>query len=184
VYFFREPGEFRSSESSMRIVRVGTHAISSQSNASLRSRIRAHRGTNNGGGNHRGSVFRKHVGFALLARDHRDHPTWGHRSSASASVRESEKPLEARVSAYLGAMAVSWIAIPDEIDGRRARTIIERNSIALLASQGAIDRPSSGWLGFRSPAEPIRRSGLWNVNHVDDVWDSEFLDVMESIVNR
>src|SRR4051794_27245281 len=61
VYFFREPGEFRAaSPSSLRVVRVGTHAVSANSKSTLWKRLRAHLGTRSGGGNHRGSIFRLH----------------------------------------------------------------------------------------------------------------------------
>ena len=77
VYFFREPGELRSSSAvSHRIVRVGTHAVSANAKSTLWQRLRAHLGTREGSGNHRGSIFRRHVGAALLARDQVTLPTW------------------------------------------------------------------------------------------------------------
>src|SRR5215207_7564170 len=70
VYFFTELGEFRSGPPNvLRIVRVGTHAVSAGSKSTLWGRLRAHRGGREGRGNHRGSIFRLHVGHALLARD-------------------------------------------------------------------------------------------------------------------
>lgn len=70
VYFFREPGEPRpGSPGSHRIVRVGTHPVSANSKSTLWQRLRTHLGTRAGTGNHRGSIFRLHVGAAMLARD-------------------------------------------------------------------------------------------------------------------
>lgn len=71
VFFFFEKGEARStSGSGPRVVRVGTHALTSESQRSLWDRLRQHRGTaNTGGGNHRSSVFRLLVGDALIRRD-------------------------------------------------------------------------------------------------------------------
>src|ERR1043166_7895880 len=70
VYFFCEPGESWSGKSGdQRVVRVGTHAVSAGSKSTLRGRLKQHLGTRSGGGNHRGSIFRLHVGAALLARD-------------------------------------------------------------------------------------------------------------------
>jgi hypothetical protein len=71
VYFFFETGEIRrESGIGPRVVRVGTHALASSSRATLRQRLFQHRGNaGDRGGNHRGSVFRKHVGFALLDPD-------------------------------------------------------------------------------------------------------------------
>src|SRR5262249_14219860 len=66
VYFFAEPGELRRSASEVpRIVRIGTHAVSAGSKATLWGRLRTHRGGLSGSGNHRGSIFRQHVGAAL-----------------------------------------------------------------------------------------------------------------------
>jgi len=72
VYFFFEPGEVRTtSGSGLRVVRVGTHALRGGSTTTLWDRLRQHRGTvggsRPGGGNHRGSVFRRHVRTALIA---------------------------------------------------------------------------------------------------------------------
>ena len=70
VYFFQEPGEHRKGYQDVpRIVRVGTHAVSANSKATLWNRLRTHRGDRAGDGSHRSSVFRLHVGAALLARD-------------------------------------------------------------------------------------------------------------------
>ena len=70
VYFFFEDGETRSdSGNGPRVVRVGTHALKYGSRASLWGRLAQHRGVvKHGGGNHRGSVFRKLVGSAVTAR--------------------------------------------------------------------------------------------------------------------
>jgi len=70
VYFFFEPGEMRStSGSGMRVVRIGMHALKAGSKTTLWKRLSQHQGTQkSGGGNHRGSVFRLHVGTALIAQ--------------------------------------------------------------------------------------------------------------------
>ena len=68
VYFFFEPGETRSdSGAGPRVVRVGTHALTTGSRTTLWDRLSQHRGTaKKGGGNHRGSIFRLLVGAALI----------------------------------------------------------------------------------------------------------------------
>jgi hypothetical protein len=60
VYFFREPGENRTDTGDgPRIVRVGTHALKSDSGTKLWTRLSQHKGpTASGGGNHWGSIFR------------------------------------------------------------------------------------------------------------------------------
>jgi len=56
VYFFFEPGEFRSqSGEGPRLVRVGTHALNTGSRTTLWNRLSQHQGSiKSGGGNHRG----------------------------------------------------------------------------------------------------------------------------------
>lgn len=187
VYFFREPGQHRSGDArAPRIVRVGTHAVSRNSKSKLWGRLRAHRGDRSGGGNHRGSVFRLHVGAALLERD--SHliaavPTWASGQSAPRSVRDGEREHEARVSAHICSMSIVWTDISDEPGPESLRSYIERNSIALLSNQlKPHDPPSPAWLGLHSPREAIRLSGLWNLNYVDDAYDPAFLDELERLV--
>jgi hypothetical protein len=192
VYFFREPGEERtSSGGSPRIVRVGTHAVSANSKSTLWQRLRAHLGTRGGGGNHRGSIFRLHVGAALQVQDKVANATWGVGTSAPAALRESraaqveESRWEKKVSDYIGAMTILWINVPDEPGPASARAVIERNSIALLSNGLAPIEPSSaGWLGHKSPRDAIRRSGLWNVNHVNESYDPNFLDALDTAVEQ
>ncbi len=58
--------ERRESGEGLRVVRVGTHLIKNGgSNTKLWERLKAHKGTKSGSGNHRGSVFRLLVGQAL-----------------------------------------------------------------------------------------------------------------------
>lgn len=192
VYFFLEPGEFRTvSPGVPRVVRVGTHAVYSGSKASLRNRLRRHLGTRSGGGNHRGSIFRLHVGAAMLARDRTSLPTWGAGSTTPKEVRISPEKLaeelacEKRVSEYLGGMPVLWIGVSDEPRPQSDRAFIERNAIALLSNHLApIDLPSSDWLGRFSPKSDIRESGLWNLNHVADDYDSSFLEMFDRYVQQ
>ena len=192
VYFFREPADYRLSKpTSLRIVRVGTHAVSAKSKSTLWGRLRAHLGTRAGGGNHRGSIFRLHVGAALLARDGLPIPTWGVGSSAppalrtSATARAAEAACERKVSEYIAAMTVLWVDVPDEPGTNSLRTIIERNSIALLSNRFApIEPAKADWLGHHSPRPDIRRSNLWNVNHADQAYDPQFLDDLEAAVER
>ena len=186
VYFFREPGEWRHRQSRMpRIVRVGTHAVSAGSKSTLWGRLRTHRGRGSGSGSHRSSVFRLHVGAAMLARDAAQLPSWGVGSSAAKEIRLQEADHERRVSEYLATMTVLWIDVPDDPGPRSHRVLIERNAIALLSNDlNPQDPPSAGWLGRASPRDEIRGSGLWNLNHVRSVYDPRFLDVLEGYVVR
>lgn len=188
VYFFREAGEVRpASAESLRIVRVGTHAVSANSKATLWARLRTHLGTRAGNGNHRASIFRRHIGAALLSRDNAILPTWGQGSTAPLGLHqdpnalERERACEKAVSEYIGSMSVIWIAVPDEPSADSARAVIERNAIALLSNfLEPLDPPSEGWLGRCSPRPEIRCSGLWNLNNVDQRYDLHFLDLLEA----
>lgn len=181
VYFFSEPGELREGGGT-RVVRVGSHALTATSKTTLWSRLRAHRGTAKGGGNHRASVFRLHVGTALLARG--QHPeaamTWGRRSSAPAGARDVERGLERAVSDHIGQMPFLWLAVGD----RKDRALVERGSIALLSNHGrpAIDPASPGWLGRDADRDLVRSSHLWNVTHTQDDWSPDFLRRLEALV--
>lgn len=190
VYFVRDPAEFRQSASkSHRVVRVGTHAVSAGARTTtLWGRLRTHRGTRAGTGNHRGSIFRLHVGAALLRRDGAEIgelPTWSVGSSAPKAIRLDEAEHERRVSDYLGKLSVLWVEVPDEPGPRSARAFIERNAIALLSNAlQPHDRPSDTWLGLHSPRDEIQKSGLWNLNHTRDHYSPKFLEAFELCVEQ
>jgi hypothetical protein len=151
----------------------------------LWQRLSTHRGSVSGsrpgGGNHRASIFRLHVGAALLGRD--DWPndvreSWRDNHVDSAA-RRAEYPLERTVTQHIGDMALLWLAVPD----RAIRGLIERNTIALLSRRsGGVDPASPTWLGLTAYSEKVRTSALWNVNHVDDAHDPTFLNSFEQLV--
>jgi hypothetical protein len=184
VYFFREPGEGRRERPDvMRVVRVGTHALRLRSRSTLWGRLRAHRGPT-GGGNHRASIFRLHVGAALLARDGLSLSTWGGGTSASKEIRLVEADHEGRVSEHIGRMSVLWLDILDDPGPKSVRSSIERNAISLLSNRlHPTDAPNATWLGRHSPDERIRRSGLWNLDHVNDSHDVAFLELMGKLTD-
>jgi hypothetical protein len=184
LYFFFDPRERRGAGDALRVVRVGTHALKRGSRSTLRGRLRQHLGTRPGGGNHRGSVFRLHVGAALLHRAGLELPTWGVGGSTAPGVRLSEREYEQRVSRYIGELEVVTLEVLDEPGPASLRGYIERNAIALLASEGCrADPPSADWLGHASRRESVRASGLWNVRHVDDAVDGAFLAALEKLVS-
>jgi hypothetical protein len=102
VYFIFEDGELREDGKTPRVVRVGTHAVSAGSRTTLWRRLSQHRGTLGGtygsGGSHRASVFRFHVGTALLKSRPERFGTathsWGRRSTADGLTRAGELDLE------------------------------------------------------------------------------------------
>jgi hypothetical protein len=188
VYFFREGGEERSDTGSgPRIVRVGTHALKEESRTLLWTRLSQHRGRlSSGGGNHRGSIFRLIVGRSLIAQHGYELPTWGNGASAPKAIRAGEGALESEVSTVIGTMPFLWLAIDDEAGPGSLRGSIERNAIALLSNykKEPLDLPSSNWLGHYCDRERVRSSGLWNSNHVDEVYDPSFLDTLVRLVNE
>jgi hypothetical protein len=188
VYLFFDPNERRLGDSSeLRVVRVGTHGVAAGSRASLRDRLRTHLGTATGGGNHRSSVFRLHVGRALMKRgEGHSSDTWGSASfPATARQRRAEEILEASVSQYLGALLVSVIDVPGDASKDNERAYLEQNLIALLSNDyRPLDPPSHGWLGAFSDKVEIRRSGLWNVNHTAQAYQASFLSMLEYYIDH
>ncbi|WP_135821033.1 hypothetical protein [Halostella litorea] len=197
VYFFLEPGETRDSPDQLRVTRVGTHAVSEGSSTSLWDRLKQHYGTGSGssnhphGGAHRGSVYRKRVGEAMIEKHdlHDDYPDWDKRWSSidreRSEVRDEEYVLERRVSTYIREQPFLWVNLNDEPSADSDRVYLERNAIALLSNfdKKSIDPRRDQWLGRYSQSQEIRESGLWNVNHVGERYDSSFLTLLEKSVN-
>ncbi|MFG0252593.1 MAG: hypothetical protein ACF8NJ_06960 [Phycisphaerales bacterium JB038] len=190
VYFFFESGEHRRDGCTPRVVRIGTHALKATSRTTLWKRLHQHRGTGAGLGNHRGSIFRLHIGRALLRRgDVTLQPdTWGRGSSAKRPTTGHEASVEQAVSVYLGAMPFLWVAADDEPGPHCTRAVLETNSIALLSALGAdpesADEASPDWLGRHAAAEAVRESKLWNVRDVTAAYEPSFLDLLASCAKR
>ena len=187
VCFFFEPGERRSeSGSRFRVVHVGTHAVSTGSKSTFWGRVHQHRGTLDPlGGNHRGSVFRKLVGEAMMARTPSVGSTsWGEKDKKSKGDADSERRLEVLVSRRIGQMSLLFLPVEDAPGPDSLRAFVKRNTVALLSGfvEGWIDPPSLHWLGNHSPSERVRCSGLWNRNNVDDSFDPRFLGVLHDLV--
>jgi len=166
VYFFFEPGELRTdSGDGLRVVRVGTHAVSTGSKSTLWARLSQHRGTKTGaGGNHRGSVFRLLVGAAMGTRNQQlAAPTWGKGQSAPKSIREKEEDLEREVSRYIGRMPFLWMEADDTPSSESVRAYIERNAIALLSNVTTCAAPArtSGFPACGIPA-------VWRKNTIQN----------------
>jgi hypothetical protein len=197
VYFFFEPGEVRrETGEGFRLVRVGTHALTTGSKSTFRQRLHQHRGSSKGGGNHRGSIFRLLIGQALMSRgDLPTCPSWGVKGDArqAAAVLEldhdqlasAEAPIELAVTQYLSALPFLWLDVDDAPGPDSQRGTVERNAIALLSNHARepFDLPSGNWLGHYSDRPLVRSSGLWNQRHVTETHDPAFLDVFERLVD-
>ncbi len=181
LYFFFEDGEFRcGSDTDLRVVRVGTHALRLGAKSTLWGRLKQHQGVlKHGGGNRGSSIFRYHVGLAIANRDKISIPdTW--------RKGVSDCDLEREVSKHIRNMPFLWVNVDDAAGPGSDRGIIERSTIAMLSAKQstATDRSSKGWLGLHSDQPEIRGSGLWNVMHVDDKYDPSFLDVLKRRIER
>ena len=165
VYFFFEQNETRQNSDTDRVVRIGTHAAIANSNATLYDRLYNHKGSRDMTGNHRGSVFRKLIGYSLLYKDSLNFPHWGDKSKKSDKlVKSSEKDFEKIVSTYLHTLTFIVLEVPGPSSKDNDRAFIEENSIALLSNYGrpSIDKCSKHWLGQYSKDSKIIGSGLWN----------------------
>jgi hypothetical protein len=188
VYFFfdeNEPTEF--SQTLPRLVRIGTHGVSLGSTATLRNRLRTHFGTRAGAGNHRASVFRLHVGRAIIEREglHDRYPNWGKGQSAPRAITDNEGPMEARVSKYIGDLRVLFIPVIDAAGIGSMRATMERQFIALFTEHHcAIEVSSLNWLGRFSDKPSIKETGLWNVRDVAGNYDIKFIPFLENFLSR
>lgn len=152
IYLFFERGETVEVDGNCveRIVRIGTH----RANHRLPRRLRQHFT-----GNRRGSVFRRHIGGALLTESNAD----DHRLPVWINQKGGPVPeVEIAVSEVLrDRFTFSCIRVDDAAE----RLNLERGLIALL-TQRPLGAPSPGWLGRYAVREAVRESGLWNTQHV------------------
>jgi len=175
VYFFFEPGEKRAAPDAQRIVRIGSHRGET---SSIESRIVGEHSVDWGR-----SVFRRHVGAALIRKgefdsaiDSAEREPWarlwfsrvdrGPVHTDPKNLHPTLHPLHAIVTRTIGSMTLLWVEIPD----RNERLELESQCIKLLSNylrqEAPIDPPSDTWLGRHALREEVRRSGLWNQQHV------------------
>jgi hypothetical protein len=174
VYLVFENGQARTATCLVRVARVGTHALTATSRTMLWNRLAQPcgqvSGRNPGGGSHRDSVLGRHVGYALLATG--SWPADVQRSwpiqRADSGQKAAEEPLERAVIAYIGAMPLLWLAVPD----RSQHPTIESNAAAAFPAHRGIDAVSPNWLGRNATNLKVRTSGLWNSNHVTDLYQA------------
>ena len=149
VYFFFDPAE-KINNGYNRIIRVGSHGLSGKSNSTLKGRLRQHKGFLNGGGNRRVSVFRRHVGNAIIKKENFD------------EKEVQDEVLEKMISDYVNRLPLAVLLFEDYADKRR---IFEKNSIRILSN--CSENFNKDWLGSFSIDEKISKSGLWNIQHVN-----------------
>ena len=158
IYFFFEQGEtvrWRNATID-RIIRVGTH----KKDGRFKKRIRQHYGNVNSlRGNKNGSVFRKHLGGALLRRaNSKDQRLKEWLKQGGRSYLEVEELVSRR-------LRENFTYCCFQVDSPEERDVLERGLIALIA-QHPVGRPSAKWLGKHAASEKIVQSGLWNTQHI------------------
>ena len=184
VYFFFEDGESRTAGQCPRVVRVGT-----TTRRTLWNRLAKHRGRQASeactfalaaGPRRAHSVFRRHLGTAIITRYHPGWPpevldNWYH-----YRYQPLEEQIEREVSQYVGVMPFLWLDVPDS----KGRHVIEAGAIGLLSMRTEdADPPSDDWLGRYAYRKEIRNSGLWNVQLINEPYDPGFLDLMATRVH-
>lgn len=195
IYFFFTPDTDleNTPPSQWNLSRIGTVGVAAGSSNSLWNRLRQHRGNTRGeyagGGNHRGSIFRKHVGRAIIEAEgrHDQYPHWGteHRAGipiGTQELRAQEHPLETRVSDYIRDLPFLVLPVPGEPAPGCDRDRIETNLIALI-SHHRRTTPGllmDGWLGIESPKPEVYKSGLWNINHVNALYTPTIFDDVQA----
>ncbi|MCB1584469.1 MAG: hypothetical protein KDI92_15540 [Xanthomonadales bacterium] len=184
VYFFFDDYE---ASNSLRVTRVGTHALKENSKSTLWKRLSQHKGVvSTGGGNHRGSIFRLLVGDAICKQQGLDFPKWSIGSSSTKEIRDSEIELERQVTSYIGKIPFTFLPVNDEASPNSFRNYVEKNSIALLSgsSTDGFYGASKKWLGLYSSRPKVIQSGLWNQVHVDKQPESNFVDILENYIKK
>lgn len=172
VYFIFDPNEKRRrNPSQLRCVRVGE-------GSRLWSRLQEHCS------NHYASVFRHHVGAAMLKRRGLSEllASWKRKDRGA---RDEERPWEKAVSDYIGKMQILWVEVQDKPGPETLRSFIEEKSVGLLAwPAGRLDLPSRNWLGRDSISDKVSESGLWNVHYLRSAYDPSFLEKFRECVDK
>jgi hypothetical protein len=113
--FFVIEGQSHASRTRIpRIIRVGTHAVSCRLSYKPVGSSQ-HTSRHWWAAGHRSSIFRLHVGRALINIEPSGNwpETWSKGQTAPASVRQSEILLERLVSNAIGEMKLLWLNVPD-----------------------------------------------------------------------
>lgn len=158
IYVLFEVGEH--GHGGERIVRIGTH----RGPDNLGKRIREHVYTRNKDR----SIFRKHIGRALLQRRNDVFLEQWDVDLTTKQAREQHEDVidkatlarvEDEVSAFMNGN-FSFCVL--RIDQRPTRLLLEQQLLSVV-SQCESCGPSEQWLGKHHPNPVIRESGLWNI---------------------
>lgn len=180
IYFFYEDGEiWGHGGTKPRIVRIGTSR-----DGNFRSRIKEHYLLDETKMKfdvtkpppHDRSIFRKHIGRALLRKRNNDYLKVWNISFIPKANREKyghlrdirlEREIESSITRILRQkFSFSFLMIDSQII-RMGSAGLEGSLIG-TAAQCVLCKQSSNWLGNNSPKFEVRRSGLWLVQHIND----------------
>jgi hypothetical protein len=161
IYVLFEKGEY--AHGTNRIVRIGTHT----GNDNLPKRLWEHFLIKNKDR----SIFRKHVGRALLKRDNDPFfEQWEWDLTSSASKRKYASKLNRKKQVQTEELVtrhiqdnLSFIVLP--ITSKQRRLALEAKFIGQVSSCEDCG-PSGSWLGSYAPATKIQKSGLWQIQKV------------------
>lgn len=178
IYFFYEDGQFWGHGGwESRITRIGTHK-----EGNFRSRIKDHyldgsenriMGREKAKPSDR-SIFRKHLGRALLNREHDAYLSIWNIDFTGRANREKyghqrdldkERQTEEAITQVLRQSFSFRFVILEGQKERMGSTGLESSMISTVANCRDCT-PSKGWLGNYSPNRKIRESGLWLVQHL------------------
>lgn len=178
IYFFYEKGEYCTHHtSSARVVRVGTHR-----DGNFKSRICEHfllderkmAFTKDQPAPHDRSIFRKHIGRALLNKAGDPYLAVWDLVFTTRKMRDAKRHLrdiskETEIEAEITRILRNNFAFRFiEISGQHQRMGgggLERALIGTFAGCPTCG-PSEGWLGNYSPKWQIRNSGLWLIHYL------------------
>jgi len=160
LYFFYQKGETSIHALNGRIVRIGNHP---RSQNGLKRRLTMHYS-----GNKNSSVFRKHLGGAILRKTDPNHPCLapgpgqGHWEKQHMHTCERCNLIETEVSKLL--RSDFWFRCI-EIKDQNLRNTLEKKLVATI-SLCPTCKPSDAWRGKFAYSENVRNSGLWNSDYV------------------
>lgn len=178
VEFYFEEGEFRTKSKKLRVVRIGA------SKKIINRLNNRHMGDNAGK-----SIFRKHIGRALLnEQEELQNLNYENISNNIDDIIDEEM-----VSEHL-LYNIRFLIL--RVNDKSTRKFIKNTAISLLSNYSTpiqVNPPTDEWLGndsIKSNGRPnwkIRDSGLWNEKHVKSTSSDrqeEFLHELENIVKE
>ena len=178
VEFYFEEGEFRTESNKLRVVRIGAS-----------NRIFDRLNNDHMGDNARNSIFRRHIGRALLNVQEGLQDLYYENIPNNIDSIIDEEMVSEHLLNY-----IRFLILPVEV--KSTRKFIKNTAISLLSNYSTpseVNPPTDEWLGNDSidtdgcPYLEIRDSGLWNeklVKSTNSNRQEEFLRKLKNIVRE